>query len=109
ILSYTIKNNLFGAMAARRLAIPFLPNVTGLGTAFLSGGLLQRVAEMLYRRAFARVPCVFFQNEEDRDLFLSRRLVRPEQVRLLPGSGVDLDHFAPAPVPDATAGAQPSF
>lgn len=109
VLSYTIKNNIFGAMAARRLGIPFLPNVTGLGTAFLSGGLLQRVAEMLYRRAFARVPCVFFQNEEDRDLFLARRLVRPEQVRLLPGSGVDLEYFVPAPVPTETSEARPSF
>lgn len=109
VLSFTIKNNIFGALAARRLGLPFLPNVTGLGTAFMSGGLLQRVAELLYRRAFSRVPCVFFQNEEDRDLFLARRLVRPEQVRLLPGSGVDLEHFAPAPVPTEASEAQPSF
>ena len=29
----------------------------------------------------------------------SRRIVRPDQARLLPGSGVDLDRFAPAPLP----------
>ena len=65
VLSYTIKNNIFGAMAARACAIPFIPNVTGLGTAFLSGGLLQRVAEGLYRRAFGPLPVVFFQNDDD--------------------------------------------
>ena len=100
ILSWTIKNNLYGAVAARRLSLPFVPNVSGLGTAFLSGALVQRVAETLYSRAFRGLPVVFFQNEEDRDLFLTRRLVTAAQARLLPGSGIDLSHFAPAPLPD---------
>lgn len=99
VLSYTIKNNIFGARAATRAYVPFLPNVTGLGTAFLSGKLLQMVTEQLYRRSFAALPVVFFQNEDDRDLFLSRRLVRAEQARLLPGSGIDLLRFAPSPMP----------
>lgn len=103
VLSYTIKNNVFGARAAKSVGVPFLPNVTGLGTAFLSGKLLQTVTEQLYRRSFAGLPVVFFQNEDDRDLFLDRRLVTADQVRLLPGSGIDLDRFAPAsmPAPDA--------
>lgn len=99
VLSYTIKNNLFGAMVAKSLGIPFLPNVTGLGTAFLSGGLLEKTAELFYRHAFRNLPVVFFQNEDDRDLFVCRRLVRSEQAQLLPGSGIDLQHFAPAPFP----------
>ncbi len=97
VLGYTIKNNIFGAMAANGQSIPFIPNVTGLGTAFLSGGLLQHVAEHLYRRAFAAAPVVFFQNADDRALFVERGLVQAGQARLLPGSGVDLAHFAPAP------------
>lgn len=100
-LSYTIKNNIFGARAARSVGIPFVPNVTGLGTAFLSGRLLQTVTEQLYRRSFAVLPVVFFQNEDDRDLFLDRRLVQAKQARLLPGSGIDLERFAPAPMPAA--------
>lgn len=100
ILSWTIKNNIFGAMAARRAGLPFIPNISGLGTAFLSGGALQRLAEALYRRAFRDLDTVFFQNAEDRDLFVGRRLVQPGQARVLPGSGIDLGHFAPAPEPD---------
>ena len=99
MLSFTIKNNLYGATAARSLGIPFLPNVTGLGTAFLSVGLLRRAAETLYRLAFARLPVIFFQNEDDRDLFVSQRLVRSDQAMLLPGSGIDLDRFAAAAYP----------
>lgn len=99
VLGFTIKNNIFGAMAARAAGVPFIPNVTGLGTAFLSGGLLQRVAETLYRRAFGRVPVVFFQNDEDRDLFVGRGLVRAGQAQVLPGSGIDLDRFRFEPMP----------
>jgi len=99
VLSYTIKNNIFGARAAKPANVPFLPNVTGLGTAFLSGKLLQTVTEQLYRRSFAALPLVFFQNEDDCGLFLDRRLVRADQARLLPGSGIDLQHFAPSPMP----------
>lgn len=98
VLSFTIKNNIFGARAARSTRIPFIPNVTGLGTAFLSGRLLQTVTEQLYRDAFAALPVVFFQNPDDRDLFVDRRLVRRDQARLVPGSGIDLDRFSAAPM-----------
>ena len=103
ILSFTIKNNIFGARAARAAGAPFVPNVTGLGTAFLSGGLLQTIAEQLYRRAFGKLPIVFFQNEDDRDLFLGRKLARADQARLLPGSGIDLLRFARVPIPSTDA------
>ena len=99
VLSYTIKNNIFGAQAAQSVGVPFLPNVTGLGTAFLSGKLLQTVIEQLYRRSFRTLPTVFFQNEDDRDLFLNRSMVRADQARLLPGSGIDLVRFAPVAMP----------
>lgn len=101
VLSFTIKNNIFGALAAKPLNLPVLPNVTGLGTAFLSGNLLERIAVMLHRRAFGDLPVVFFQNADDRDLFLRRRIITEAQARRLPGSGIDLDHFAPAPYPPA--------
>ncbi|MDE9450356.1 glycosyltransferase family 4 protein [Aliiroseovarius sp. Z3] len=99
ILSYTVKNNVFGAVAAKRLGIPFLPNISGLGTGFLSGGALRMVVETLYRFAFRGLPTLFFQNPDDRDLFVQRRLIAPGQARLLPGSGVDLAHFSPTPLP----------
>ena len=99
VLSYTIKNNIFGARAARAVGVPFLPNVTGLGTAFLSGKLLRTVTEQLYRRSFSTLPTVFFQNEDDRDLFYDRSMVRVDQARLLPGSGINLVRFAPAAMP----------
>lgn len=100
VLSFTIKNNIFGALAARSIGVPFVPNVTGLGTTFLSGSLLQSSAILLHRLAFRRLPIVFFQNEDDRDLFVEKRVVSIDQAVLLPGSGIDLDHFAGTPYPD---------
>lgn len=99
ILSFTIKNNIFGAIAAKSAKILFVPNVTGLGTAFLSGGVMERVAVTLYKTAFRKLPVVFFQNEDDRTLFLERGLVTESQARCLPGSGIDLDRFAVAAYP----------
>ena len=98
-LSYTIKPNIYGSFAAASLGIPAVPNVSGLGTAFIRGGPLQAIVTRLYRMGFARAPAVFFQNDEDRRLFVDRRIVRNKQVRVLPGSGVDLERFTPAPLP----------
>lgn len=107
ILSFTIKNNLFGAIAARPLRIPFVPTVTGLGTAFLSGRILQSLTETLYRVAFRRVPVVVFQNSDDSALFVARGLVKQQQVRLSPGSGIDTAAFQASPLP--TTGPGPVF
>jgi len=100
-LGFTIKPNVYGSLAAASLGIPALPNVSGLGTAFIRGGALEAFVTRLYRIGFSRAPVVFFQNQEDRQLFVDRRMVRGEQARVLPGSGVDLDRFAPVALPDS--------
>jgi glycosyltransferase involved in cell wall biosynthesis len=94
LLTYTIKPNIYGALAACMLGIPVIANVSGLGTAFIRTHWLTYVAMALYRLAFAQVACVFFQNSEDRDLFIARKLVAPEKARLIPGSGVNLQYFS---------------
>ena len=97
LLSFTPKPNIYGAIAARVTRVPVIANVSGLGTAFLGGGPLRLLVMALYRGAFRRASVVFFQNPDDRDLFIANRLVRVDQARLLPGSGVDCIHFAPVP------------
>jgi glycosyltransferase involved in cell wall biosynthesis len=99
-LGYTIKPNIYGSLAAASLGIPAFPNVSGLGTAFIRRGLLQQIVVRLYRFGFRRCPAVLFQNDEDRQLFVERRIVRADQARVLPGSGVDLERFTPAVPPD---------
>ena len=101
-LGYTIKPNIYGTLAAQRLRIPTINNVSGLGTAFIRGGLLGQIVTLLYRIAFRHSATVFFQNAEDLALFRERRIVRSEQARLLPGSGIDLERFRPQARPDGT-------
>ncbi|HEV2866168.1 MAG TPA: glycosyltransferase family 4 protein, partial [Allosphingosinicella sp.] len=98
-LGYTAKPNVWGSLAAQALGIPVVNNISGLGTAFIEGGALRRIVSALYRAALRRSAAVFFQNPEDRELFLARRLVRPEQARLVPGSGIDLARFQAVPQP----------
>ncbi|HHL22177.1 MAG TPA: glycosyltransferase family 1 protein [Aliiroseovarius sp.] len=99
VFTFTIKPNIYMSLAARGLGIPTVPNVSGLGTAFLKKGWLNRLVRLLYRQAFRAPAIVFFQNRDDQAMFLSQGLVRAEQARLLPGSGVDLSAFAPVPLP----------
>ncbi|TPJ55189.1 glycosyltransferase family 4 protein [Mesorhizobium sp. B2-6-4] len=104
-VGFTIKPNVFGSLAANLNGIPVINNVSGLGTVFVRGGLLQKIAKVLYRLALARSKIVFFQNDDDRMLFVSERLVRKELTALLPGSGVDLIRFSPAPRQSQSSGA----
>jgi glycosyltransferase involved in cell wall biosynthesis len=98
-LGFTIKPNIYGCYAAGMLGIPAIANISGLGTAFIRRGPLLWLVSTLYRIALRRAAVVFFQNPDDQALFLQRKLVRAAQARLIPGSGVDLKRFRPAPLP----------
>jgi glycosyltransferase involved in cell wall biosynthesis len=96
ILHYTIKPNVYGTLAASLLRIPVINNVCGLGTVFLKKNIVSAVAILLYRISFRFASKVFFQNPDDLNLFVKRKLVSAESVDLLPGSGIDLKKFKPA-------------
>ncbi|MCA8832027.1 glycosyltransferase family 4 protein [Hymenobacter pini] len=97
VLQYTIKPNIYGTIAARLAGIPSVNNVSGLGTVFIVKNLVSKVALGLYRFAFRFPKRVFFQNDDDRQLFLQHGLVDKRITDLLPGSGVDTHRFRPDP------------
>jgi glycosyltransferase involved in cell wall biosynthesis len=98
-LGFTVKPNVYGSLAAHALQVPVINNVAGLGTVFIKGGWLNKLVRWLYRIALARSTKVFFQNDDDRQLFVSAGLVSETVVDRLPGSGVDLAKFQPSPLP----------
>ena len=59
------------------------------------------MAKLLYRVGLRRAHTVFFQNQEDRDLFVEAGLANRQRALLLPGSGIDLSQFPVAPAPSA--------
>lgn len=95
-LHFTIKNNVYGTWAARALGVPAINNVSGLGTAFIRGGLLSAIVRLLYKSSQPLAHRVFCQNEEDRELLLNEKFVSPQRLALLPGSGVDIERFNPS-------------
>ncbi len=89
VLTYTIKPNLYGALACRIKKVPYLCNVTGLGTAIESGGVLSKMLLFFYRISMKDARRVFFQNMRNRD-FMNKNGIAVENHALLPGSGVNL-------------------
>jgi glycosyltransferase involved in cell wall biosynthesis len=77
--------------------IPVVANVSGLGRTFIAGGWLTRIARLMYRIAFSWPERIFFQNAEDRKIFLDAGLAREERTALIPGSGVDVIRFSLKP------------
>ncbi|MDP0507290.1 MAG: glycosyltransferase family 4 protein [Fusobacterium sp. JB019] len=93
VLTYTIKPNIYGGMICRLLKIPYLANITGLGTALENKNFMQKILIYLYRIVFKNVNCVFFQNEENKQFFLKKGF-NLKHYQLIPGSGVNLEKFA---------------
>ena len=89
VLTYTIKPNIYGALAARIKRIPYICNVTGLGLAIESGGTLSKILLKLYSISMKKAGKVFFQNERNMK-FMQERGVAEKNAGLLPGSGVNL-------------------
>ena len=71
LLSFTVKPNIYGGLAARCLGIAQIGNISGLGTAFIEGGWLGRLVGILYRLGLGGARTVFFQNPDDRNFFYS--------------------------------------
>lgn len=92
VFSYTIKPNLYGALMSAKYKVPIVVNITGLGTAVEGKGLLQRLMIVLYKTAFRKVQTIFLQNTENLQYF-QKKNIAVDKLRLLPGSGVNLEQF----------------
>lgn len=106
-LGYTIKPVIWGLIAAHFCAVPQrVALITGLGYAFTGEArgkraLVKRVVQFLYGLALRRATLIFFQNPDDRADFTRMSLIPSGiPVEVVNGSGVDVEAFAPAPLPD---------
>lgn len=92
VLAYTIKPNIYGSLICKKLNIPFIANVTGLGTAVEKASFIQNVLIMFYRVSFKKISCIFFQNAENKQFFIENRIGLGKH-KIIPGSGVNIDYF----------------
>lgn len=98
VFTYTVKPNIYAGMACASLKVPYVVNITGLGSAIENGGLTQKLLLLLYRQGMRKAQKVFFQNESNRDFMLAKGVVKGA-YELLPGSGVNLVEHKAEPYP----------
>ncbi|MDR6121917.1 glycosyltransferase involved in cell wall biosynthesis [Bacillus sp. SLBN-46] len=91
VLTYTIKPNVYGGLACRITKTPYITNITGLGTSVENKGIIQKITLMLNKVGLKKASCLFFQNETNRKFFLKHNIVK-NKTKLIPGSGVNLNH-----------------
>lgn len=99
VLTYTIKPNIYAGMVCALLGIPYIANITGLGTAVEKGGIIQKIAIILYKIGLRRAQMVFFQNSENRDFMLNHGIIKGA-YGTIPGSGVNLQKYKPLEYPN---------
>jgi len=98
---FTIKPVIYGGLAARWLDVPgIVSTITGLGWVFASDSPASRLTQVAVKRAYKSAfahsdHIVFFQNRDDRSLFVEEGLVDGDATRTVPGSGVDTRRFSP--------------
>lgn len=95
VLNYTIKPNIYGNIACSLLGIKTINNISGLGTVFIKESMVTKIVKGLYKYSLNKSSKVFFQNNEDKELFIENKLVHSTLCDLLPGSGIDTNKFIP--------------
>lgn len=100
VITYTIKPNVYGGIVSRLLHISYAENITGLGTTFQTENLVKKLVCFFYKISSTRAKVVFFENEENKQIFLDNHLIREEQACKLNGAGVNLDEYPYTEYPD---------
>lgn len=105
VLTYTAKPNVYASAAARQLNIPYINNVTGLGSVLNKTGLVKAFIMVLFKIAYRRSACVMFQNSTNMQLALKYGMVKGD-YQLIPGSGVNTERYPLQPYPNGGNGIQ---
>ncbi|WP_298749187.1 glycosyltransferase family 4 protein [uncultured Arcobacter sp.] len=95
VLNFTIKPNIYSSIISKILGIKSINNITGLGTVFIKKSIVTTIVKLLYKISLSCCSKVFFQNNDDKSLFLKNKLVSEKKCGLIPGSGVDTKKFTP--------------
>ena len=103
VFTFMLKPNIFGVCAAKKAGVKrIFSMVEGAGDVFINNGVkwntIRFVVCKMYRKSFKNSNKVFFLNSDDMTEFLSRKLVKKEQCVVIPGIGVDLEHFSCKPI-----------
>jgi len=108
---FTIKPVIYGSLAARLTGVPKIINtVTGLGYVFTGDNVtvFRAAVRQMFRAGIKCADFTFFQNSDDRQYLIGGSSWW-QKTDVLPGSGVDCQHFKPAYKPSADDKATVTF
>ncbi|MFI3328894.1 MAG: glycosyltransferase family 4 protein [bacterium] len=92
VVTYTIKPNIYACRAAKKMKIPYAANITGIGGMFQKS-ITKKISVMLYKSSLKKCNTVFFQNEDNKNLFIKNKIIDESKVCMINGSGVNLEQF----------------
>ncbi|EPM6206495.1 glycosyltransferase family 1 protein [Enterobacter hormaechei] len=95
IFHYTIKPNIYGSIAAWLSNKKSIAVTTGLGFVFNKSSFLTKVISQLYSFSFNFPKEVWFLNEDDKAVFISKKIIKEYKSFVLDGEGVDTQYFYP--------------
>ena len=98
VLTYTIKPNIYGGFCCRLQKVPYIVNITGLGTTFERGGMLKKMVVCMYKAALKKANCVFFQNDRNKQIF-EENGIYGKKAKRVNGSGVNVEKYEPEEYP----------
>jgi glycosyltransferase involved in cell wall biosynthesis len=94
-LTFSVRPAIWGNLVARMLGVPVITNISGIGPLLSSNNIAYRFIRLIYPFALRKTEKVFFQNEEDRETFVSHGFIKRQKTDRIPGSGVDYLKFSP--------------
>ena len=100
-----MKPVLYGSLAARISGVPYVVNaLAGMGYVFSSDQPMARLLRPAIGKAFRALlnsgrSRLILQNKDDCAMFIRKRFINEDRIRLIRGSGVDTAVFSPTPEP----------
>lgn len=94
VITYTIKPNIYAGFLCGLKKVPYVINITGLGTTFQNEGILKQFITFMYKCSSKKAKVVFFENIENLETFVDGGIVESRQTQLLNGAGVNLEKFS---------------
>lgn len=98
ILTYTIKPNTYGGIAARLHKKSVIHTVTGLGSVYIRDMWQSKIAATLNKFAFEKAETIVFLNEHNREFYRTQKIIdKSNHTMVVAGSGVNLEKFKYSP------------
>lgn len=94
IFNYTIKPIIYGSVASWLAGVRNIAVTTGLGYIAINKNIISTISRYLYKLSLIFSDEVWFLNEDDQAYFISLRLVDKDKTKILPGEGIDVEHFS---------------